>query len=169
MLARIIKDTARLIRRLQSRDPFLLASALDIEIREDRLGGLKGYILFQSRMAVIVLNRELAEELRPVVVCHEIGHYLYHRQKAQTRTFREISLFAENCQREYEANLFAAEFLLSDEKVLEQLKEGRDIFQAAAALEVPPELLDFKLKLLKQKGYAVETCLQASSDFLKSR
>ncbi|MEA4893245.1 MAG: ImmA/IrrE family metallo-endopeptidase [Peptococcaceae bacterium] len=167
MLARIIKDTEKLTQQLGGRSPFDLAGHFDIEIREDRLGNLKGYIFFQSRMAVICLNRDLADELRPVVVCHEIGHYLYHRKKGAASTFGETSLFLGNCQKEYEANLFAAEFLLPDDSTLEQIEEGRNIFQAAAALQVPPELLDFKLKFLKHKGYPVAECLWAAGDFLK--
>lgn len=167
MLDRIIKDAERFSHRLGSRDPFALAGYFDIEVREDRLGNLKGYILFQSRMAVICLNQELREELRPVVICHELGHYLYHRKKAAANTFSETSLFLANCRDEYEANLFAAEFLLEDGDVLERIAEDKNIFQAAANLAVPPELLDFKLKLLKHKGYTVDGCLWVAGDFLK--
>ena len=43
--------------------------------------------------------------------------------------------------------------LLDDDVVLEYLNENYSFFQVASKLNVPVELLDFKFKILKQKGY----------------
>jgi len=65
------------------------------------------------------------------------------------------------CRAEREANLFAAEFLLSDEAVLPLLSaEG-----AAETLEVPPELLLMKRIALGEKGMAVP-CAEPPAEFL---
>ncbi len=167
MIARIIKDTEKLLKELGSRDPKDLAAYFDVSLREDALGSLKAYIFFQSRVAVICLNSSLPEELRPTVICHEMGHYLYHQKLAKGHTFREKQLFSPQYSSEYEANLFAAEFLLEDEEVWEKLKAGGDLFRVASELGVPPELLDFKLKMMHYKGYEVHSCLQAAGNFLK--
>lgn len=53
---------------------------------------------------------------------------------------------------EYEANVFAAEFMLSDDTVLEALEMQMDFYQTAKCLYVPPELLDFKLRILQCQG-----------------
>ena len=54
-------------------------------------------------------------------------------------------------QKEYEANVFASELLLTDEAVLEVLNDDMFFFQAAKALYVPSELLDFKFRILKRR------------------
>jgi len=41
-------------------------------------------------------------------------------------------------------------------------------FQAAKALYVPSELLDFKFRILKRRGYKVESPITANGDFLKN-
>ena len=65
--------------------------------------------------------------------------------------------------------MFAAELLLEDEDVLLRLNDDISFFQAAAELRVPPELLDFKFRILKRKGYQViDPPLMATGSFLKS-
>jgi Zn-dependent peptidase ImmA (M78 family) len=166
LISYIINDVSSLLKKAGSRNPIDLAHNLDILIREDRLGSLKGYIFFQSRIATVCINSELPEIYRSTVICHEIGHYRYHQKQARNLGFFEQNLFKQNCQNEHEANLFAAEFLLSDEIVLQTLNT-MDIYAGAAALKVPAELLDYKLMLLQHKGYALRPCWLAASDFLK--
>jgi Zn-dependent peptidase ImmA (M78 family) len=69
---------------------------------------------------------------------------------------------------EKEANLFAAELLLSDEDVTEVLNSDNTFFTAAATLCVPIELLDFKFRIMKRKGYQLaEPPVHSHNDFLK--
>jgi len=68
---------------------------------------------------------------------------------------------------EKDANLFAAELLLDDQKVLEILNQDSSFFAAASSLMVPPELLDFKFRVMKWKGYKlIEPPINARSNFL---
>ena len=68
----------------------------------------------------------------------------------------------------YEANCFAADYLLEDEDVLEMLNADMSFFQAAAELKVPPELLDFKFRMMKRSGVQiVDSPITSNSDFLK--
>lgn len=68
---------------------------------------------------------------------------------------------------EKDANLFAAEYLLRDQDVLETLNRDTTFFAAAAMLRVPAELLDFKFRVLKWKGYKlIEPPISAQSKFL---
>ena len=68
---------------------------------------------------------------------------------------------------ELEANTFAAEFLLDDVTLFEAIAEQLNFFQTASLLRVPPELLDFKLRLLRREGHSVNPLYIAQSDFLK--
>ena len=71
----------------------------------------------------------------PIVLLHEIGHDVLHRQEA--RTFQEFSIFDIKGDRmEYEANSFAAEVALPDEEVLEKLRLGLDV-ETIAKQRVP--------------------------------
>ena len=64
--------------------------------------------------------------------------------------------------------MFAAEFLLDDEEVIDVLNQDYTFFSAAAILGVPPELLDFKFRLMKWKGYKLmEAPIISDSCFLK--
>ena len=82
--------------------------------------------------------------------------------------YYEVGLFDESSRQEKDANLFAAELLLDDDEVLQTLNEDNTFFSAAASLEIPMELLDFKFRVMKWKGYKlVEPPIIARSNFLK--
>jgi len=82
--------------------------------------------------------------------------------------FQEIELFDMTLPTEYEANLFAAELLIDDSQLLELLNDNdKSFFGVARELCIPADLLDFKFRVLKHKGYRVEVPYIANSDFLK--
>ena len=102
-----------------------------------------------------------------MVLAHELGHCVLH-SGSSSAAFHEVILFDTADQKEYEANVFASELLLPDEAVLEVLNDDMFFFQAAKALYVPSELLDFKFRILKRRGYKVESPITANGDFLKN-
>lgn len=70
---------------------------------------------------------------------------------------------------EYEANIFAADLLINDEEVLGLSDSNTSFYEAASKLNVLPELLDFKLRVLKRKGYNIAgTPTVSDSTFLKN-
>lgn len=85
------------------------------------------------------------------------------------RGFQELELFDMTTPAEYEANLFIAELIISDEDLLELLNErDKSFFRIANELYVPAELLDFKFRILKNKGLRIESPYVAQADFLKN-
>ena len=57
---------------------------------------------------------------------------------------------------------------LDDQEVFDVLNRDTTFFSAAAALYVPAELLDFKFRLMKWKGYKlIEPPISARSNFLR--
>ncbi len=85
------------------------------------------------------------------------------------RGFQELELFDMTTPAEYEANLFIAELIISDEYLLELLNErDKSFFRIANELYVPAELLDFKFRILKNKGLRIESPYVAQADFLKN-
>ncbi|SHH91532.1 protein of unknown function [Sporobacter termitidis DSM 10068] len=165
-------EVQRIRRKYDEADPERLAEAMGILLLSEPMGdqanACKGFYLCQSRAQVITVNSSLPEELRRIILCHELGHAVLHRKAAGVRAFHDFSLFDETSVYEYEANIFAADFLMEDDRVLGLLNDDISFFGAAAALGVPPELLDFKFRVLKRKGYKViDPPILSRGDFLK--
>ncbi|WP_347489229.1 ImmA/IrrE family metallo-endopeptidase [Desulfoscipio sp. XC116] len=131
-------------------------------------GACKGFYLQQSRKQAIVINSNLAEQLQRIILIHELGHAILHRKLPGVKSFHDFKLFDETSLYEYEANIFAADFILEDQDVLRMLNDDISFFAAASTLGVPAELLDFKFRILKRKGYKViDPPLNARANFLK--
>ncbi len=129
------------------------------------LGGLKGFYVFENSKRYIVVNNQLDDMTRRIVCAHEFGHDMLHRDLA-VGGIRENTMFLDSNKTEREANLFAAEMLLTDKAVLSELEYVSDPETAAFELNVPVELLEYKLELLNHKGYDFNFST-VRSDFLK--
>ena len=159
-------------KKYSEEDPFLLCKALGIIVITRPLGSadnaIKGFFFEINRIKTITVNSDLPPTIQKIIVTHELGHALLHRRSG-VHAFHDVGLFDESTAFEKDANLFAAEFLLDDENVLATLNADHTFFSAAAALYVPIELLDFKFRIMKWKGYKlVEPPISARSNFLKS-
>ena len=161
---------AQLIEKHGSRDPEELCRETNVTVLREDMGSestaCKGFFLYQSRRKIIVINSSLEETVSTFILTHELGHSVLHTEAAKTRAFHDFFPYDDSSRYEYEANLFAAELLLSDEDVLSALGED-DFFTAAKKLRVPPELLDFKLRILNRKGHDFKSPISANSCFLK--
>ncbi len=160
-------------RKFHETDPFKLCHALGIMLLYAPMGtyhgACKGFFLVQSRIRSITINSDLPESIQRIIVTHELGHAILHAKASGVNAFHDFELFDNTSFMEYEANVFAAEFLMEDDDVLEKLNEDISFFGAAASLRVPPELLDFKFRLMKRNGYKlIDPPLMANSDFLKN-
>lgn len=127
---------------------------------------LKGDFFIKSRIKIIVINANLPEELQRIICAHELGHAILHKELAAKGTLNDFALFDNTSKPEFEANLFAAELLISDEAVTELLNDDLSFFGVASTLSIPAELLDFKFSILKHKGYRLEAQLYTPGDFL---
>jgi Zn-dependent peptidase ImmA (M78 family) len=165
-------EVARIRKKYDETDPYRLCRAMNILLLNEPMGAFpkacKGFYLCQSKTQVITVNSELPEELQRIILTHEIGHAVLHRRASGVKAFHDFALFDETSVYEYEANIFAADFLMEDETVLSLLNDDISFFGAASTMNVPPELLDFKFRVLKRKGYKViDPPITANSDFLK--
>jgi Zn-dependent peptidase ImmA (M78 family) len=168
----ISKEVDRIQRIYGEKDPFRLCQRLGISLLFSPMGAkprdCKGFYLYHSRKQVIVLNEDLPTALQRIILAHELGHAILHRKASGLKSFHDFVLFDETSAYEYEANIFAADLLLEDGQVLSMLNDDLSFFQAAAKLSVPPELLDFKFRILKRKGYqVVDPPIVSASNFLK--
>ena len=167
----LLAKAAETGKRYGRQDPFRLAEKMGILMLREPMGtaerACKGFFMIIARQPVIAVNADLTEDMQRIVVMHEIGHAVLHRNKAALG-FHDYELFDTVSKSEYEANVFAAEYMLADEDVLEKLHADLSFFQAAAALRVPPEFLSFKFRMMKQKGtLVIDSPILADSTFLK--
>lgn len=99
---------------------------------------------------------------------HEIGHYALKHMNKTICTFKDYSIYNLISDTENEANLFVAEYLLDTEETLQTLEETNSFFQTAAILNVPPEILDYKWRMLGYyKLLSGQSPIQVNSDCLK--
>ena len=169
--AEIVEAVDKVRNRYQEDDPFKLCKDMGIILLPRSFGlepdSIKGFFLQRNRIKTITYNTDLPYVLQRIIIGHEIGHSQLHA-KSGVHAFHDVGLFDESSRFEKEANLFAAEYLLDDERVLETLNADNTFFSAASALNVPMELLDFKFRVMKWKGYKlVEPPITARSNFLR--
>lgn len=151
-------------------DPLEICDAMGIRVSEKPMGthpdSCKGFLLVNARCKRAVINDDLGEEDKRIILPHELGHGVLHVPQGLL-AFHEISLLDETQKLELEANMFAAELVIDSDELMDHLHSGLDFFQIASVLAVPPEFLDFKLRLMNQEGYEVTAPYLARSDFLK--
>ena len=167
----IRRMVATLKRRYGDLGPEDMCDALGVLLQRTAMGRMsnacKGFFILKARIRLIVINADLPEALQRIVLYHELGHAVLHSEAVAACQFHDFELFDETGTYEYEANIFAAEYALPDDEVLRVLNEDRSFFQAAHILRVPPELLDFKFRILKRQGYALTPPLYSRSGFMR--
>lgn len=147
------------------RDIFETAENSGANVWFRELGSLKGFYLCENGKRYIIVNQSLENIVQRTVCAHELGHDMLHRELS-SGGIRENTLFLSNNKTEREANLFAAEILITDKETLSVLEFSHTIDEAAYELGVMPEIICYKLELLNYKGHSFKMN-NVSSDFLK--
>lgn len=168
----IVRSVAKIKAKCGETDPFALCSLLGIPVCCSPMGkgkdAIKGFFVKSSRIKVITVNSDLPYMIQRIITAHELGHAMLHADSGM-HAFHELALFDESSRCEKEANLFASELLISDDDFFAALENGQAFCQAASSLNVPAELLDFKVRLIKEKGYVLgDSPITANSRFLKN-
>lgn len=134
--------------------PKRLARELDIEVLERDFTKQKGAYKLILKNPFIFIKRDLCDSMKKLVLLHEIGHDRLHRDKADDcGGFNEYDIFdMRDHAMEYEANLFAAQFLISDEELYDCINCGYDIEKTACALGTDRNIVALKVDILKKKG-----------------
>ena len=153
---RAVRKAEQLQKKYGTSDPFIIAMNLGIEVRYvNSFKQLKGMYTVIARNRFIFLNGNNSEEMNRIVCAHELGHDQLHRDAAKAEPLQEFSLWDFSGVREYEANLFAAHLLLSDEEILFCAAKGKTCVSIAALTETDPNLVALKVECLKEKGYTL--------------
>ncbi|MFG3612420.1 ImmA/IrrE family metallo-endopeptidase [Rummeliibacillus stabekisii] len=139
-----IKDVVeKYIKKYKTNCPFELAKLLNIQVIFWELPDeVDGMYYYTKRNKFIFINNKLAEYKQRFVCAHELGHSDMHT-KISTPFMRSSTWFSVD-KIEIEANIFAAELLISDESLREC--ENLTTEQIAALHKVPTELVELKRK-----------------------
>lgn len=150
----IIKKADEVIENCNSRDPYIIAESLGIEVMERNFTKQLG--VYQPVLGVpfIFIKADLEANLMRIVLLHEIAHHILHKEEAENGSvFLESELFNLNNRFEYEANIFAAHISLPDDEFLDCIKLGYNAQQIAEFLSSNINLVALKVDILNQKGY----------------
>ena len=158
----------QLLKKYKTRDPFILACELGIEIIwADDWTKLKGMYFIMKRRRFIAINSNLDDQMKKIVCAHEIGHDQLHRRLAKEKALQEFMLYDMTSRPEYEANIFASSFLLDEDTLLKMIYENHyDAQQIACAMNTDINLVALKAAGLIHKGYDLHK-IESNSIFLK--
>lgn len=130
-------------KKYETECPYELASYLDVTIIIQPLGAPLGMYKYIKRNKIIFLNSILEENERRFVLAHEIGHAILHPKSSCFFTnTKNINTY----KKEYEANLFASEFLIDFANIDTLYIQDFSINQLSSYFRVPSELIEFKFK-----------------------
>ena len=142
-----------LVERYGTRNPFHLADAMGIRVLScPDFKKLKGMYKIILGKRFVFLNGNLRRREAGTVLAHELGHDALHCEMAENSIVQDEFLLDMTLKPEYEANLFAAELLFSDEAVLSLLKQGASVSEIASRLQGERALMELKIRILKEKG-----------------
>lgn len=130
-----------LVRAWGTRDPFRLCEALGIAVvRVDLPDATRGLYYRCGGKSIILLADRLPPAESRAVCAHELGHALLHPQLNVQFMLQNTRLVTARLERE--ADRFAAELLIDPAVWQDAQYEGYSREQLAAALELPPRLLE---------------------------
>lgn len=164
-MRRIIDAAAQTRKLCGGRDIYETAENSGVNVWFRRLGGLKGFYICEHGARYIVINEDLDPMMKRVVCAHELGHDVLHRELS-AGGIRENTMFLDSNKTEREANLFAAQMLVSDRAVLDEVEYCSSVEMLAFELGVPPEIAEYKLEVMNYLGYSFRLN-EVRSDFLK--
>ncbi len=167
----IYKTACHYRKKLQSSDPFELLDAIGAVVKFSDAypqGGLRGYCTVLLKTKYCVISQNQPEEEQRMVAAHEAGHLILHQERLKAGALQDWDVYHASSVMEREANLFAADFLIEDLDVLEQVKnKDSDFFSLAKALKVPAPFLAFKLYSMVHRGHKLLMPDEPQNRFLK--
>lgn len=129
-----------LVQKYGTRNPERLAKELGIVVTKQEFSPrTKGFFIRILRQKFIVVNSILDWPSQQIVLAHELGHALLHSSQ-DIYFIREYTLFPIG-KLEVQANKFAAELLIADDDIRQDLTIG----EISTYLGVPEKLVEYKL------------------------
>ena len=165
-----IYTKARLLtQRFGTNDPVRLAKEMGIMVYDvPDLTELLGMYVYRWKSRIILMNPNVNDTLYRMVLAHEIGHDQLHRELAANGDLQEFELFNMTDTTEYEANACAAHILIDDGEMMELLRNGYDLVQAASSLRVNINLLLIKTQEMRRMGMDLHLPFDPDARFFRN-
>ena len=163
----IYKKAELLIRKSGTNNVLQIANNLGIKLYYENYEKLLGMYTCRWKHRIIFLNNNLEDYMLQMVLAHEIGHDILHRDLA-SEGLKEFTLFNLKNITEYEANAFAAHILLKNEDILTLARDGYDVAQIASALNSHINLLLIKMQEMNKMGFDFNVPYHPRNNFLKN-
>jgi len=143
-----------LVKTHSTRDPFIIAeeNGVNIVYLPADFSFTKGSSITKSDKAVIMIKEGLSTAEQKFVTAHELGHVFLHRG-LNFYFITEHTRFPIS-KLELEANIFAAELLISDDTLLSYKYDGYTFEQLSKILNVPPIAVKLKYALISGESIA---------------
>lgn len=133
-----------------------VAECYKIAIRREPLPSFQsGYLRHTKDGWVIGVNVKHPIARQRFTIAHELGHYVMHRNDNGSTDFEDEIFFrgTDVSPMEYAANMFAANLLMPDDRVRDEISRGiRDLSVLANKFEVSLEAMRYKVESL---GYII--------------
>jgi len=159
-MKRIIKKAEYLQKRYRENEPEVLVSKLGVHLFEMPLGRIVKEVYFKDLKAIVV-DSNLHPYQKRHLILHALAHHLFHRKREANYFVDEDKNFLESLkvrEKEKEAEVFAAYFLIPKDKLDEILKEewvkeSPDLVsELAEEFQVPEDLVRKRLEFKKLYG-----------------
>lgn len=168
----IRKKVQKIKSKYKTNNPYVLIDYLNIRLKyfPSSTSSLLGMYTKILNGRFIFLSSELDYKERSIIA-HEIGHDQLHRfmmKKNGLTSFNCASYI--NNRYEKEANIFAAELLISDKSILNMIEDEIPINTFAYENGVIKEFVEIKLENMYKLGLIdinINNLLRPASDFLK--
>lgn len=128
-------------RKFGTSNPFEIAEFLNIEVLFDNFDKCSGCYLFLKNHRCILINRNLEGQEKMLVMAHELGHAILHKNQNCYFIRNKTYLLCSRIERE--ANLFAVNLLISDDDVKEY--ESCSIDQLSMVFGLDRKLIELRL------------------------
>lgn len=151
----IVQKANELIDLCGTRDPHKIAKDIGVDILYYPFARQRGAYKVIMRNRFIFIKDNLNPIMENIVLLHELGHDLLHREEAtKNGGFKEFEIFDMRENRmEYEANIFVAQIALPDDEFLDYCERGYDMQQIARAMNSVINLVGLKADTLISQGY----------------
>lgn len=140
-------------------DPVLLCRQAGVILLYFPMGygrrACKGFILRQENNTAITVSSDISPDMQRIVIYHELAHYFLHTSTGMADVLQDCSVGSPVSDMEYEADLLASELALDDAAVIDALSSGAGFFDVSVMLRCPPAILDFKLRIMRERGYSL--------------
>ncbi len=149
-----------------TRDPESIFRQRTALIKKRAPDGLRGMICASGGRVVVAVDAELPESIVRVTLAHLLGHAVLHRKRIMSGKVYEESENSSQGAAEREADVFAAELLITDDEIISLRDGGMSEGQIVSSFGTMRETVLHKLFSMRSRGIVFDEGV-CRADFLK--